>query len=172
MLIGLSWYLFNKVHNLAVKVFEGTLWLPILPIAPEGSRAKHDFVELWTSHTTCVYKRRWFESVVSGKRRRRAVTIRAKTVINNADRLLQRSRKGLFDSSAVLRRFTTSFITITRTKMSLRYHNKVVIVTGGSKGIGRGIVRVFGKVIIVINYLLYVHDLIVKRRTEHFASFF
>ncbi|XP_073350033.1 17-beta-hydroxysteroid dehydrogenase 14 [Pagrus major] len=27
--------------------------------------------------------------------------------------------------------------------MSYRYHNKVVIVTGGSKGIGRGIVRVF-----------------------------
>ncbi|XP_030590823.1 L-fucose dehydrogenase [Archocentrus centrarchus] len=27
--------------------------------------------------------------------------------------------------------------------MSLRYHNKVTVVTGGSKGIGRGIVRVF-----------------------------
>eukprot|EP00064_Thunnus_orientalis_P021094 superscaffoldBa00006194_g21249 len=27
--------------------------------------------------------------------------------------------------------------------MSLRYHNKVTIVTGGSKGIGRGVVRVF-----------------------------
>ncbi|CAJ1076373.1 -beta-hydroxysteroid dehydrogenase 14 [Xyrichtys novacula] len=31
--------------------------------------------------------------------------------------------------------------------MSLRYLDKVVIVTGGSKGIGRGIVRVFGMVI-------------------------
>lgn len=32
---------------------------------------------------------------------------------------------------------------ITGAEMSLRYHNKVAIVTGGSKGIGRGIVRVF-----------------------------
>uniref|UniRef100_A0A087XXP8 Hydroxysteroid (17-beta) dehydrogenase 14 n=1 Tax=Poecilia formosa TaxID=48698 RepID=A0A087XXP8_POEFO len=30
-----------------------------------------------------------------------------------------------------------------RTKMPLRYQNKVVIVTGGSKGIGRGIVKAF-----------------------------
>lgn len=29
-------------------------------------------------------------------------------------------------------------------KMCPRYKNKVVVVTGGSKGIGRGVVRVFG----------------------------
>lgn len=42
-----------------------------------------------------------------------------------------------------------------RIDMSLRYQNKVVIVTGGSKGIGRGIVRVFGNYCYLVIIVIY-----------------
>ena len=37
---------------------------------------------------------------------------------------------------------------------SLRYKDKVTIVTGGSKGIGRGCVKVFGKNILQLPFLV------------------
>jgi NADP-dependent 3-hydroxy acid dehydrogenase YdfG len=39
---------------------------------------------------------------------------------------------------------------------SLRYKDKVIIVTGGSSGIGKGCVKVFGKIQYFINSLLLV----------------
>lgn len=46
-----------------------------------------------------------------------------------------------------------------------RYLNKVVIVTGGSKGIGRGIVQVFGKNLCIV--FCAIRQMGVNRTTEY-----
>lgn len=43
------------------------------------------------------------------------------------------------------RRSSPRQLDLSSARMSLRYRDKVVIVTGGSKGIGRGVVRAFGR---------------------------
>lgn len=43
------------------------------------------------------------------------------------------------------RRTSPRHLDLSSARMSLRYRDKVVIVTGGSKGIGRGVVRAFGR---------------------------